>query len=140
MTTTPNEAFIQASRMKLKFPSAAGDLSVEDLWDIPLTALTRGARTTLEDIGNALLIKQRGFADSSILSKPAAASAEKQRVDLSVEVIRHIVQVKEAEVAAKTAAAARKAERDRLDELIRTREGNELPLEELKKQREALGQ
>jgi len=130
------DIFARATRAKLRFPSVQGALSVEDLWDLPLTT-TRSTKASLETLGNVLLQKQAGFAATSILTttKP---SPEKAAVNLAVEVIRHVVTVREAENQAKTQAAARASERARLDEVIADREAKETPIADLKAQRAAL--
>ena len=127
-----NGLFIQASRTRLRFSSVNGDLTVEDLWDLPLTG-----NLSLEAIGNKLLAQQRSFTDS-ILSRPSGDSVAKQRCDLSVENLRHVARTREAEIEAKTTELARATERARLDGLIRNREGAELSIDELRAQREAL--
>ena len=127
-----NGLFIQASRTRLRFSSVNGDLTVEDLWDLPLTG-----NLSLEAIGNKLLAQQRSFTDS-ILSRPSGDSVAKQRCDLSVEILRHVARTREAEIEAKTTELARATERARLDGLIRNREGAELSIDELRAQREAL--
>ena len=134
MTT---DIFSSATRSKLRFPSVVGPISVEDLWDLPLTTLRR-TRPSLEDVGNALLQKQQSFAATSILTT-TTPSPEKAAVDLAVEVIRHIVTVREAETQARTEAMAQASERARLDDIIAQREAKEMPLEKLKEQRSALG-
>ena len=44
--------FEHASRNKLRFASPKGDLSVEDLWDLPLTSTT--GKANLDDIARDL--------------------------------------------------------------------------------------
>lgn len=128
--------FVAATRKKLRFASPIGILSVEDLWDLPLTT-TRSNKPSLEAIGNDLLARQQQFAATSILSS-TTPSPEKDDLDLAVAVVRYIVQVKEAESAARTAAAAKASEKARLDAIIAAREAKELPLDDLKAQRAAL--
>lgn len=135
-TVTDRNIFEIASRQKLRFPSDVGDLTVEDLWDLPLST-TSTRKASLEKVGNALLLRQKEFAETTILTS-TRPSPEKTLVDLSVEVIRHIVQVREAENRAKTEAASKKAEADRLDQLIAEREISEASLDDLKARRAAL--
>ena len=130
------DIFARATRSKLRFLSVQGALSVEDLWDLPLTTM-RPNKASLETIGNILLQKQATFAATSILTT-TTPSPEKAAVDLAVEVIRHVVTVREAENQAKTLAAAQASERARLDGVIADREAKETPLEDLKAQRAAL--
>ena len=132
------DIFARATRERLRFPSdlgvMGGLLTVEDLWTLPLSS-TRG--TSLGAIGAALLHDQE-FHGKSILKK-SKPSKEKIAVDLAVEVVRHIVAVREAEAEEKTNAAAKASERARLDALIQQKETDGASLEDLKKARKALG-
>lgn len=138
MTPTDN-LFLQATRLKLRFPSEAGDLTVEDLWDLPIQAkAARPGRPTLESVGNALLVKQQAISGTSILA-PATGNPERERIDAAVEVVRFVIQTRQAEAEQATLREARRQERESLDALIRRREAEETPLEDLKARREQLG-
>lgn len=130
--------FLQATRLRLRFPSAQGQLSTEDLWDIPLTS-TRANKASLKAIGAALLAKQRDLTEADDIFGDAAPSKEKILLDLQVRVVRTIGAIRQEENKAKTEAAAKKAERERLEALIREREGKELPLDALKARLAELG-
>lgn len=55
-----DEMFQQATRLKLRFSTSQGQLTVEDLWDIPLTS-TRNA--SLDSIAIDLHIQAKGASD-----------------------------------------------------------------------------
>lgn len=133
--------FLQARRMRLRFQSTVGNLTVEDLWDLPLT--TEGSKKpSLESIGAPLLTRKNDLEKvrgESILADATAPSAELVQVTLQVAILREIARIRQEENKAKTLAAAQRAERERLDALIQGREETELPLAELKKRREQLG-
>jgi hypothetical protein len=136
-----NNIFLQASRARLRFPSVVGQLTIEDLWDLPLTAESP-KKPSLENIGAPLLARQNDLTKlrgESILSDATAPSAELVQVTLQVSILREVARIRQEENKARTVAAAAKSERDRLDALIQGREEKELPLEELKKRRESLG-
>jgi hypothetical protein len=68
MSNSENNLFEKASRLKLRFSSPAGLLTVEDLWDLPLSAqakvanlddIAKGLNKTLEQMIAHLLIKRR---------------------------------------------------------------------------------
>lgn len=132
-----NNIFLQASRLRLRFPSVVGLLSVEDLWGLPLTSASQ-SKPSIENIGADLLARQGKLKGGSILrnSKPSKESVE---VDLSLEILRVIADVLQDEADAKTLAAAKRSERERLEALITEREGKEAPLDELKARLAALG-
>lgn len=94
--------FEKASRLKLRFDSAKGLLTVEDLWDLPLTSNT--GKANLDDIARDLhrLLKE---ADEVSFVKPAQGSTESDQ--LAFDVVKHIIDVRVAE----RDAAAQKAER-----------------------------
>lgn len=136
-----NNIFLQASRAKLRFPSVIGQLTGEDLWDLPLSS-DNPKRPSLENIGAPLLARKTDLEKvrgESILADATAPSAELAQVTLQVSILREVARIRQEENKAKTAAAAQRAERERLDALIQGREEKELPLEELRKRREALG-
>jgi hypothetical protein len=130
--------FLRASRLRLRFGSPNGQLSVEDIWDIPLST-TRSNKASLENIGAPLLARQRELAEGASIFAETTPSPEKTKVDLQVAILREVAQIRQAENKAKTQAAAKASEKARLEQLIREREGNELPLDELKKQLAELG-
>lgn len=133
--------FLLASRQRLRFPSAQGLLTVEDLWEIPLRT-ERLNKASIENLGAALLARQHDLGKvqgASIFTSSEEPSADLQQVNLQVAILREVGRLRQEEIKAKTEAETRRTERERLDEIIRTREGAELPLEELKKRREELG-
>ncbi len=118
--------FLQASRLKIRFTSPVGQLTVEDLWEIPLsTASSRKA--SLENIGTPLLARQRELEQGESIFTDAKPSPEKTKVDLQVAILREIATIRQAENKAKTLASAKKAEKARLEQLIREREGPSCP-------------
>ncbi len=131
-----NDIFLQASRLRLRFPSVVGLLPVEDLWSLPLTS-TSASKPSIESVGADLLARQAKLKGGSILrtQKPSKESAE---LDLSVEIIRVIANTLQDEADAKTLAAAKRSERERLEGIIAEREVKEAPLEDLKARLAAL--
>ena len=86
-----NVLFLTATRAKYTFPSSAGQLSVEDLWDLPLSG--RGAN--LDDIARGL---HKGLkeADGDVsFVKPAV----KTTIELQAkfDIVKHVIDTKMAE-------------------------------------------
>ena len=79
--------FVAASRAKYRFNSVAGNLSVEDLWDLPLTD---SRRANLDDIAKALNRQVKETSDEVSFVRPAvSASTElKAKFDLVLFVIK----------------------------------------------------
>jgi len=128
--------FEQASRKRLTFPSVVGNLTVSDLWNLPLRT-TRSNKASLENVGNAILKDRKDVGDESIFGVDTP-SPERVKQDLQIAIVRHIIGVITAENAAKTAVAATKSQKATLDAIIAERSAKETPLEDLIKQREAL--
>ena len=90
--------FEQASRLKLRFETTRGVLSYEDLWDLPLTS---ARSVSLNDIAIGLHHQLKhdtvSFVDDEERPDP--------RLQLSFDIVKHIIDVRKAEQ--KTLAEAR---------------------------------
>ena len=134
-SSTDIPLFERALRANLRFRSPQGLLTTEDLWGLPLE---QPGRASLESIGDALLAERQALPTETIRREGRSARA-RDILDLKIDVVRHIVAVREAEIQAKTLAASRASERARLDALIVERSLSEASLDELKVLRDALG-
>lgn len=113
--------FEQATRMKLRFTSVRGDLSTEQLWDLPLEArdnfdLDNVARLVNNDL------KAAG-EESFVITR---ANPAKAKLELALEVVKHIIAVKLAEGQKKQKAAANKIERQKLLDILDQKQGAKL--------------
>lgn len=99
--------FETATRRKLRFQTTKGNLSIEDLWDVPLTVLDEAYKGLSRQIRDA--------EDDSLLSKKDSGAEE---ASLKRDLVKHVVQVRQAEATEKTARAARRAQAARVRELI----------------------
>lgn len=104
--------FEQATRQKLRFETPKGLLTVEDLWDLPLTSL-RGAN--LNDVAKALNRELKAAADEDFVNRTVKADTTTQ---LAFDVAKHIIDVRLAENEAARSEADRKQKKERLLELI----------------------
>lgn len=106
--------FEQAARQKVRFQSTKGELTVEQLWDLPLTSKTG---FDLATIGKATHRALRDMADESfvVVTKPDSAQA---RLELQMAIIKHIITVKQDEADEREAAARKAQERERLTEIL----------------------
>ena len=69
--------FEQASRLKLRFTTARGSLSVEDLWDLPLTSTT--GKPNLDDIAKSLNRELRATSEETSFVEPNATPRKTSR-------------------------------------------------------------
>lgn len=107
--------FETVSRRKYRFPSIVGDLSVEQLWDLPLTA-TGGKRLDLDSIAKAVNSDLKSVSDESfVVTRP---NPRKGELEISLEIVKHIIAVKIDERDKADAAAARADKRRKLIEAL----------------------
>ena len=103
-----NALFLTAARSKFRFGSSAGQLSTEDLWDLPLSG--RGAN--LDDIARAL---HKGLKDADgdiSFVKPAV----KTTVELQAkfDIVKYVIDTKMAERDTRAAAEEKAATKQKL--------------------------
>jgi hypothetical protein len=104
--------FEEASRLKLRFPSPAGNLSVEDLWDLPLTS--KVGHANLDDIAKKFS-KVVADNEESFVEKPAPKNATNI---LAFEIVKHIIKVKLEEREIAKAAVDKKQKRDKIMDIL----------------------
>jgi len=129
--------FEQISRMKARFDSPQGALSVEDLWDIPLTSTIKN-RANLDDIARSLYKQIQERETTSFVVK---SSKVDELIKLKFEVVKHIIAVRLAENEAAVLAKANRDKKQRLLELIAQKENEQLAgqsIDDLRKMVETL--
>lgn len=103
-----NTLFLNASRSKFRFSSSAGSLSVEDLWDLPLSG--RGAN--LDDIARSLH-KRLKDADGDIsFVKPAVKTTTELQAQF--DIVKYVIGVKMEERDARADADQKAATKQKL--------------------------
>ena len=116
--------FEQASRDKLRFSTNKGDLTVEQLWDLPLQS-TRGG-LSLDAVARSVNAKLKAVSEESFVS--TTSNPEKALHERGLDILKHIIAVRQEENAKKRTDTERAAEKERLLSLLD------------KKRDEALGQ
>ena len=127
--------FETAARLKLRFGSQKGQLSVEDLWDLPLTSLRS---VNLDDIARDLFSQLRSGIDISFVNPEKKSDITTQ---LKFDIAKYIIDTRLAENAAAAALAANKEKKQHLLSIIAQKEGealSALSVEELRKMVEGL--
>jgi hypothetical protein len=108
--------FEKASRMKLRFETAKGMLTVEDLWDIPLLSANG---LSLDNIAIKLDRQLKDTMNVSFVKKEQTSNSIDQ---LRFDIVRHIIAVRQDEQEkAKSAAELREREQRLLQLLDRKR-------------------
>jgi hypothetical protein len=113
--------FEYATRYKLRFETSAGNLTVEQLWELPLTS-GRPGKANLDEIAielNEALEKSKGKSFVKNVKKD-------ETLQKKFDVVKHIIDTKVAENEAKLAENNKQAQREKLDRLIENAEDAEL--------------
>lgn len=129
--------FEQATRKALRFPSNRGELSVEQLWSLPLTSKSGFDLDSVARSVNGMLKSVTEDSFVTTRENPAKSSYE-----LQLDVVKHVIAVKLAEEAENKAASTRRARKAQLMELLAQKEQEELKgktKEEILAEIEALG-
>lgn len=107
--------FMKASRRKLRFDSTRGALTVEDLWDLPLTS-SKGF--DLNAVGQTIIRELREHGEESLVT--TSVDPRKGELELALEIVKTVIATKQADNAKALAASARREERAKiLDALAR---------------------
>lgn len=115
------DIFEQAARKKLRFETNRGSISAEDLFDLPLTAQSG---FSLDGIGRAAAAELRSITeDSFVETKPDPRKAD---LTLKVDLIKHVIAVKQETKKAADERAARQAKRQLLLETLAAKEVDEI--------------
>jgi hypothetical protein len=128
--------FEKATREKYRFDSPVGPLTVEDLWDLPLTGglLPPGrSRANLDDIAIGLRRQMLAAETESFVRKTKKNDAV---VQTKFAIVKHVIDVKLAEQEAAEKAAANRAKKQKILEIIERKQSAQLeatPLEDLVK-------
>jgi hypothetical protein len=122
--------FELASKQKFRFSSVKGLLTVEDLWDIPLTG---NADVTLDKIAQAVHKEIQAAEELSFVVKKTVAN---DMLDFKMNIIKHIINCRIAENEQKKKALENKQRKQKLLEILEQKEDQELlnsSAEELRK-------
>lgn len=105
--------FEQATRKKLRFPTSAGLVTVEDLWDLPLQ---HPKSSNLDSIAINLSKHINETKQESFVTK--VTNTINSDLQLSLDIVKHIIDVKIQEQADRMASKEREEHNKRIDELI----------------------
>jgi len=124
--------FEQATRIKLRFESGAkGSLTVEDLWDLPLTH--RGGGLDLDNLARQFALALREAEVGSFVTKTKKSD---EILKLKFDIIKYIIDVKLAEADKAEQAKVLKGKRERILQILSEKQDESLKgksEEELKK-------
>jgi hypothetical protein len=128
--------FEKASRLKVRFDSPKGLLSIEDLWDIPLSSNT--GKVNLDAIAIDLHHQLKSGDDISFVNKENKSDA---MIQLKFDIVKHIIEVRLVENEAAALARSNKEKKQQILSIIAQKENEQLAgssLEDLKKLADSL--
>lgn len=128
--------FEEASKLKLRFNTSKGTVTVEDLWDMPLTS--RKAGVSLDDLAKAYNKAVKDSGEESFVVKKSSTNTV---LNLQFDIIKHVIAVKLNEAETKSKAAEKKAQKDKILQIIADKQDESLKgktLEELESMATAL--
>lgn len=131
------DIFISATRKKFRFASERGELTTEQLWDLPLTSKNG---FNLNAVAIAVNTELKGIAEESFVE--VSSNPRRKELEGMLEVVKYIIAVKQEEAKAATERVAKQALKRKLQEAIEAKEGEALlgaSLDDLKAQLAALG-
>ena len=113
--------FEKAARLKLRFDTPKGPLSVEELWDLPLTVRNGGA--SLDNVARAASKQIKETETESFVVKNPTVSPLLQ---LRLDVVKHIIAVRIAEAETAATAADKAAKKQTLLALVAEKKNEQL--------------
>ena len=132
--------FEAASRQKIRFTSPRGELTVEDLWDLPLKS-ARANTPNLDDVARTVYQEIKAVQAESEISFVSPATPVQTNANLKREVVKHIIGVRMAENSQKVRDQETQTKIRQLEELIQKKgqeQMNAMSIEDLQKQLAAL--
>ncbi len=105
--------FEYATRSKMRFDTMRGNIPVEDLWDLPLTSKNG---FDLDSVAKAVNRELKSAGEESFVN--TNANPRQQILEAKLAIIKHIIATVQRENTERLARAGRRAERDRLIEIL----------------------
>lgn len=110
-----------ATKEKYRFPSSKGLLSLEQLWDLPLLSQKSACLNTI-----ALTLHNELKEAPTISFVSQASTSENSVLSTKLDIVKHIISIRETENAAKKASIDNKAKKDRILEILATKQDEAL--------------
>ncbi len=130
--------FEKATQLKLRFDSPKGQLSVEDLWELPLTSKT--GKVNLDDVAKDLYRQLK--ESTNTVSFVDESQKGDEILQLKFDIVKRVIEVKKAMAAAQYEARERAEKKQKIMALIEEKKNETLSqasIEELEAQLAALG-
>jgi hypothetical protein len=120
-TNATNTMFETATRVKIRFTSVRGELSVEQLWDVPLRSRDG---FNLDAVAKAANAAKLAITEESFVSTERTPAHDK--AELTLELVKYVIQVKLSEEATAKKRAENKVEREKLLAILAEKQAGKL--------------
>ncbi|HEY2509477.1 MAG TPA: hypothetical protein VGI39_01355 [Polyangiaceae bacterium] len=113
--------FEYATRNKLRFASPRGELSLEQLWDVPLRSKDDFNLNTLAQTANKALkdISEENFVET-------AKTPQHTRLETALDVVKYVITVKVADEETAKLRAVKKIEKEKLLGILADKQAGKL--------------
>lgn len=117
--------FEKASKLKLRFTTAIGNLTVEDLWDLPLTKESSPTRdyVSLDDIARSASRDLKASEEESFVVKKTRDNKIQQ---LRMDIVKHVIEVKLANIEKAEKSAITKEKKAKILAMLANKEDEAL--------------
>lgn len=112
--------FKQASKLKLRFDTKKGQITTEDLWDLPLTSRTG---VSLDAIAIAVNNELQASKETSFVAEKSDGDSI---LELKLEILKAVIADRKAENAAKRDEAEKKERKDKIARILENKKDEEL--------------
>ena len=126
--------FEKATRLKVRFATDKGNITIEDLWDLPLTSKTS---TSLDSVAKSLNKSIKEEEEESFVVKKTAMN---NITTLKFSIVKHVIAARLAEIEAKENDAIVKAKKEKIIGILAAKEDHLLETKSVAKLKEMLAE
>ena len=123
-----NNLFEIASRLKLRFESPVGSISVEDIWDLPLTSST-ASRLNLDSIAKGLHRELKSNEEESFVIRKSTKNVV---LETKFELVKYVISFKLEEAEQCEKRAENRVRRDKLRSILAQKQDDVLSSKSVK--------
>lgn len=111
-----------AAQNKLRFPSARGDLTMEQLFDLPLKSTTG---FDLDSVARTINTELKGVGEESFV-EDNRSDPRKKALEVSLELVKDVIKTKQEENAARLNKSKKAEERKKILDAIMAKQDKQL--------------
>jgi hypothetical protein len=120
---TTENPFEYATRNKLRFASVRGDLTVENLWDVPLRTTGSGDGFNLNAIAKTVSASLKETEENFVEDKKTTTRV---RLEVALDIVKYIIATKLNDEALAKRRVEAKAEKEKLLEILAEKQAGKL--------------